>query len=347
VITFNREEMEQVNLPDGYTMRPGSVDDLPGIVAVANARSQMLRGEDEFTEEVMGNDWNQPGFEVERDVRVVLNSDGRIVGMIESWNNAAPHVRPSVWGCVHPDFYNKGIGTALLRWAEAHFRKQLHLAPPEAQIVMTCHINAQEEQGHAVFRGFGMEPLRYYFRMEIEMETPPLAPEWPKGITVRSLRPDENEREAFRVIRESFRDHWGHVEGSFEEDFARWDGLRLTHPDYDPALRFVAMDGENVIGASLCMPTAHDDDTMGLLETLGVLRPYRNRGIAKALLLHTFGAFYRRGKKRVGLGVDVDNPTGALGLYENAGMRPTREFVHYGKELRPGIDLTAQHDYKD
>jgi ribosomal protein S18 acetylase RimI-like enzyme len=75
-----------------------------------------------------------------------------------------------------------------------------------------------------------------------------------------------------------------------------------------------------------------------------VRRPWRKRGLGLALLNHSFGEFYRRGYRRVGLGVDAQNLTGALRLYEKAGMRadPARRFSVYEKELRLGVDLAVE-----
>jgi mycothiol synthase len=43
--------------------------------------------------------------------------------------------------------------------------------------------------------------------------------------------------------------------------------------------------------------------------------------------------FHRRGESHVGLGVDVQNPSGATRLYERAGMRVINEDVVYEKDL--------------
>ncbi len=79
-----------------------------------------------------------------------------------------------------------------------------------------------------------------------------------------------------------------------------------------------------------------------MVETLGVRRAWRDCGLGKALLLHAFGAFHRRGKHAVRLYVDSQNLTGATRLYERAGMHVERELVDYEKELRPGIELARQ-----
>jgi mycothiol synthase len=60
------------------------------------------------------------------------------------------------------------------------------------------------------------------------------------------------------------------------------------------------------------------------------------------LLQHSFNEFYWRGKRKVGLGVDAQNLTGALRLYENAGMHVHKSFELYEKELRAGTEISVQ-----
>jgi ribosomal protein S18 acetylase RimI-like enzyme len=111
---------------------------------------------------------------------------------------------------------------------------------------------------------------------------------------------------------------------------------------YDPALWFLAMDGEEIAGICLNRKTSYEDPEIGWVSTLGVQRRWRNRGIGLALLQHSFGEFYRRGYRKVALGVDSQNLTGALRLYEKAGMKILRQFDVYEKELRPGEEISVQ-----
>ena len=145
-------------------------------------------------------------------------------------------------------------------------------------------------------------------------------------------------------MRESFKDHWGFVEGSFEEEYERWMHRIRNDEHFDPALWFLAMDGDEIAGMSLCWRSAFDDPDMGWVGTLGVRRPWRRRGLGLALLQHSFGEFYRRGKPRAGLGVDAQNLTGAMRLYTKAGMHsdPRHQHSSYEKELRPGVELSTQ-----
>ncbi len=81
---------------------------------------------------------------------------------------------------------------------------------------------------------------------------------------------------------------------------------------------------------------------MGFVNILGVRRPWRKLGLGLAFLHHAFGEFYRRGKRKAGLGVDAENLTGALRLYEKAGMHVHMQFDLFEKELRPGMEISVQ-----
>ena len=117
-----------------------------------------------------------------------------------------------------------------------------------------------------------------------------------------------------------------------------WKHSRFDDPEFDPTLWPIAWDGDEVAGFSLNRYRMG----IGWIRTLGVRRPWRKRGLGEALLLHSFGEFYRRGTKTIGLGVDAQNPTGATRLYQKAGMYAASEFVTYEKELRPGRDIDEE-----
>jgi GNAT superfamily N-acetyltransferase len=103
--------------------------------------------------------------------------------------------------------------------------------------------------------------------------------------------------------------------------------------------RWLALDTCAVADAldSLKLPAA----VSGLLPLAGVRREWRKRGLGYAMLKHAFAAFYADGKKRAGLGVDASSLTGALRLYERAGMRVQRQFNQFEKDFRPGRELAV------
>jgi ribosomal protein S18 acetylase RimI-like enzyme len=148
----------------------------------------------------------------------------------------------------------------------------------------------------------------------------------------------------YRADNEAFRDHFGFVEAPFEEGFARFKHFMTDYEGFDPTLWFLAMDGRSaeIAGFSLCRPNSYEDPDLGFVNVLGVRRPWRKRGLGLALLHHSFGEFYRRGKRKAGLGVDAENLTGALRLYEKAGMHIHTAFDLYAKEIRPGREISVE-----
>jgi ribosomal protein S18 acetylase RimI-like enzyme len=177
--------------------------------------------------------------------------------------------------------------------------------------------------------------------MLIEMDAVVPGAEFPQGITVRTYNAQMDAAAAYLAQIDSFRDHFGFVEEPFEAGLKRFRHF-WEQDGFDPTLLFLAVDGDEVAGICLCPPHSIDDAGMGWVGTLGVRRPWRQRGIGLALLRHSFNEYYRRGKRKVGLGVDAQNLTGALRLYENAGMHVHQAFDQYEKELRPGVEISTQ-----
>ncbi len=99
------------------------------------------------------------------------------------------------------------------------------------------------------------------------------------------------------------------------------------------------MDGEQIAGISLC---EHQHGIGDYVGSLGVRRSWRKQGLGQALLLHSFGEFYRRGIKRISLNVDGESLTGATRLYGKVGMHVVRQQYRYEKEMRPGRELGTQ-----
>jgi mycothiol synthase len=106
--------------------------------------------------------------------------------------------------------------------------------------------------------------------------------------------------------------------------------MRIDAPDFDPALWTVARDSEEVAGVIRCDPRRWGGGWVGVL---GVRRPWRRRGLGLALLQRSFGTFFDRGERRVALGVDAENPSGATRLYERAGMHVEAEHLTWEKEM--------------
>jgi ribosomal protein S18 acetylase RimI-like enzyme len=131
------------------------------------------------------------------------------------------------------------------------------------------------------------------------------------------------------------------VDTPYEEGFTRFKHFMMGE-NFDPSLWFLAMDGDEIAGVSLCRPRSFHDAETGYVDNLSVRRPWRKKGVGLALLRHSFGEFYRRGKRKVGLGVDAENLTGALRLYEKAGMHVHQAFDLFEKTVRDGREVSVE-----
>ncbi len=110
---------------------------------------------------------------------------------------------------------------------------------------------------------------------------------------------------------EAFSEEWGYRPVTFEE----WVGNEVEVPSFDPGLWLLATEGDEAVGAL----TGVVWGDRGWVGELGVLAPWRRRGIASALLRRAFATFASRGLPRVMLNVDSENSTGAVRLYERRG----------------------------
>lgn len=339
----NLQEQFEVSLPNGFTIRGAALDDVDNALKLFNRWSQSVIHEDEITDAAaIRTEWISPGFDPAEDIRLVFAPDGEMVGYVEVWTTQKPPVHPWIWGRIDPRYEDLGLGTYLLTWAEEHAKKALHEIPTELRFAPRVGTYQQADRAKALFLDMGYQHIRSSYQMRINMDTPPAEPRWMPGITLRTYNPETDLEAVYRAVDESFRDHFGHVDAPFEEGVKRFQYFMTGYDGFDPTLWFLAMDGEEIAGISLCRGHAFDNPDVGWVSTLGVRRPWRKRGIGLALLRHSFCELYRLGRNMAGLGVDAQNLTGALRLYENAGMHVHRVFDQFEKEIRPGKEISVQ-----
>jgi mycothiol synthase len=325
--------------PETYTLRAVKPEDLDQALKLFNTCSIDWIGRPQMDAAALGTEWGTPTFNLATDTHAIFDGD-QMIGYVEVWDSA-PHVKLYSWGRVHPDYRGEGLGTYLIQWSEARAKKALAKAPNGTRVVIGQGVPGTAKEGHALLEAQGYDLVRHWFRMVIEMDSPPPSSRMPAGLHIRTFVRDELP-DVIRAETDAFQDHWGFVERPFDEELASWSQWIDEDPNFDPKLWFLAMDGDEIAGLCLCHNKVVEDPEMGWVNALGVRRPWRRRGLALALLHHSFDVFYQRGKKRVGLGVDATSLTGATRLYEKAGMHVERKSVSYEKVLREGRDLSTQ-----
>ena len=245
------------------------------------------------------------------------DEDGRLValGWVEKHDDGAG----TAVGVVHHGERGRGLGSQLVDRSEQRLRAlavgrvhNITLGPDTAAATLLAS------------RGY--REVRRFWEMTIELgDDPPPAPGLPGGFRIEAFA--EDAARAFHdALDEAFADHWEHTPSTFED----WWRRQTARPDHDPSLWFLVRSGRDVVAA-----TRNDPERSGggWIGAIGVRPAWRGRGLAKALLLHSFREFHRRGLRRVGLGVDAENPTGATKLYESVGMVVDSENVVWEKEL--------------
>lgn len=151
----------------------------------------------------------------------------------------------------------------------------------------------------------------YVLRMRRDLLEPLEPPVWPAGVTVRTLgpKPDRKDAKAAHAVLES-----GFWEGGGGAPvFPRWWKALRRDPEFDPAFLFLAVEGGDVVGMAQCWTSA-------FVKDLAVHPRARRRGIGRALMLTAFDAFAKRGASHVDLKVREENET-ALRLYQSLRMR--------------------------
>ena len=319
-------------LPEGFTVRPPTMDDVKTTVALMWLCDIAEYGDSDANESSQAAAWRETGETLQNSALLVFVPDGQLVGYARVRNVA--DVKFYTFMRVHPDYVQTAIYPYLLHRMEEFVRQFASSDPGDARIAMEAWVNDANVPMRNLFEQKGFSIVRSTWRMEIEMEQAPPEPHLPEGIIIRSFVPGQDERATFEANDEAFRDHWGHVPGNFTE----WHRWAIEREGFDPSLYFLACDNDQIAGVSLCL----QKPALGWVDDLSVRRPWRRKGVGIALLQHSFREFYRRGMYRVGLDVDTQNLTGATRLYQRAGMHRTRCYNTYEKEIRPGVELSTQ-----
>lgn len=253
--------------------------------------------------------------DLERDTWL-LEEEGLLVAL--AWvETRGP--RGEAVGVVAAGARGRGLGSQLVDLTEAR------LAELGAERIHNA-VLAPDRDAAELLSARGYREVRRFWEMTIELgdELPPV-PELPDGLRIEPFG-DEAAAAFHAALEESFAEHWGHRPEPFEE----WWERHLSKPDHDPSLWALVRDGPEVAGVIRNDPRRSGGGWVG---ALGVRAAWRGRGVGRALLVHAFREFHRRGERRVGLGVDSENATGATRLYESAGMHVELENVVWEKTL--------------
>ena len=288
-------------------IRPATKEDAAAVAELFGSVEKAVRGRSILDEETIHSWWQGIAFETNT---WLCEEDGALVaGAFAEVRDS----RGSAAGAVRPPAQGRGFGTRLLELVEGRLREE------RAERIHAWTV-AGDEPASELFPEHGYREVRRFWDMAIDFEEEPPEP----AVGIETFR--EEDAPAFHAANEeAFEDHWESHPVSFE---VWWDRQR-ERTNYDPSLWFVIHDGDEVVAIARNELRASG----GYVGSLGVRRPWRGRGYGRALLLHSFREFRRRGTTRATLGVDASNPTGATHLYESVGMHVDMEAIVWEKQL--------------
>ena len=193
-------------------------------------------------------------------------------------------------------------------------------------------MTAYEPAFVAALEARGYEPVRHYYTMvRPTLDDLPDAP-LPSGLEIRDVRPEDMEA-IFQAETESFRDHWG-----FAEPGVRQRDEFFNDPvQSDTTLWRVAWEGDQVAGMVRSYIHPEQNARLGVhqgwVEHISVRRPWRRRGLARALIGASFPLLRERGMTEGVLGVDTQNESGALRVYERCGFEVVSKTSEYSRTI--------------
>lgn len=321
--------MDVTMAPVGLTLRPfRDEEDLPDIVRILNAESDADGIVEHETLDAMRAWVANPSeqFDAARDV-VLAELEERVVGVAgQDWVDTRDGERREfrLWGAVDPPFRRRGIGSALLADNE---RRALASAAARSSSrpVSLGAWSAVGRPGARLLERNGYEVVRWFFDMVRPTLDGIADVALPAGFELRPVSPEQYPQ-LWRANREAFRDHWG---GSDESEAAMH--RFFDDPSNDPSLWVIAWDGDEIAGGIINSIHAEENEALGLergwLSSVFTRRPWRRRGLARALIARSLVLLRDRGMTSAALGVDADNPSGALGLYEGSGFAVAERFT--------------------
>lgn len=308
-------------------------EDYPKMAAIIN-RAATADKDDEFIQvkDIQHDYAHLTNSDPETDV-IFAEIDGESVAYsrVNWYQEEDPNDRIySLFVHILPEWRNQGIEATILGWCERRLKAIASEHPHDSARFLQTYSEEQKKQLTKTMEELGYKPVRYGFRMSRSLEDIPEA-ELPEGIEVRPVKMEDT-RKIWKASVEAFRDHWGFAEPD-EDEFESYKSSKYFQPD----LWQVAWEGDEVV-SSVMNFINHDENEkfnrkLGWTENISTRREWRRKGIARALIVLSMHMHKALGMTRVSLGVDTQNPNGALQLYKSLGYLEEKTFITLRKEM--------------
>lgn len=314
-------------------------DDYPGMVEANQATRDAAGRASAITLESMALAFEHfVNFDADRDL-LIAERAGRIVGYARvSWRDQVDGRRAFISICLlRPEERGKGIGQAMLDWAEGRLTAIAEGLPDRRPATRTAYTWGDDVQGASLLHRNGWtESGRGYEMLRPNLDEIPSVP-LPDGLTVRDVDASDRRR-IWDASVEAFRDH------RMEPETTDLDWQRFVEdPRQDPKLWLIAFDGQEVAGAVLGMIDDEENRQhgrlRGVVQEVFTRRQWRRRGLARALVARTLLRLRDHGMTSASLQVDGLNPQRAMTLYESVGFEIASVEIEWTRPFEPPFSM--------
>lgn len=277
---------------------------------------------------------------------VVEDANGQVVGYAYVADKENSFVFETGGG-VHPEHVDAGVGSMLVKWAEAEALRLSEQAPAGVRCVLQVNLFESDEQAIQLFEAEGFEKARTWVHYEIHFNDAPPVPNLPEGMSIRLFDLDNDvDWDIVSPVQDAaFMDHWG----AYTLPPVESSALEATVNDEEAPLDFsysnaqgycfIAFMGKEVAGGILCNAKLVEFPQTGRVGSVFTDARYRRHGVGRNLMFSAFHAFYQSGIRRVILDTDAESFTDSSRFYTSLGMSIYRREFLYEKQIRAGEEI--------
>lgn len=333
----NSTSVQGPSIPEipGVTLRRyRGPEDLPPMASVIT-RSREADGVIYVTtvEDLSGQFEKPEDFDPRTDV-LIVEADGQIIGVsrvsLQERKNALRAYNHSVE--LLPGWRGKGMRERLFRYNEEYIRTRAKKDGIGSTNVYELWAGDTENEWKSIVQTNGYHPVQHVLDMVRKLDDIPDMP-LPEGFEIRPVTP-EHYSMIQQADKESSMQDWDfRHEDWTEERFHHFIASTGSRPD----LWQVAWKGDTIAGMVLNYILKEENEQFdrkrGHTEHVSVRQQFRGRGLARALLAHSFRVLKENGMEEAALGMEVENPHDPLRLYQGMGFKIELHLTWYQKPV--------------
>jgi ribosomal protein S18 acetylase RimI-like enzyme len=317
---------------DQLTFRPfRGASDYPGMAALINdVVAEAGEGEPTTADTVATQYAHLQRSDTAKDMMMVVDPDDRLVAYTRvGWDDVSEGYRAYhiVFNAVSDI---AGLADRILEWGVARATQLAGADDHADRRLVTWSIDGSNDE-RAIREIGGFEPYAWSAVMVRPHLRDVLDVALPAGVDVRPVE-ERHLRAIWESDIEAFRDHHGYV----EQDETDWAKFR-AEATHGTALWQVAWAGDTVVGQVRTRVNEGEAELRGRrrawTEDISTRRQWRGQGVASALIAASLRQLASLGFDEAALGVDLDNPTGALSVYERLGYQVALRVTEYERRL--------------